>query len=192
VSPYDYLEDSEKGKLIAAYKKYVIEPYQKDGSLEGLSWLLNPYQPYLTNKLFLHQGNEGRLSGTWYLFSSKWDQNYPNDILTFIEADNPYYKDNVVLAADDRDEGSLNDWSLEGTFEVNYEEGRVKLVHYDGTTYFGIFEIDEGEDRAKLKIEYQKGSYPAGFSSKAITYIERSNLGRRNDGYLLGVRDSPY
>jgi hypothetical protein len=65
-------------------------------------------------------------------------------------------------------------------------------VHYDGTTYFGIFEIDEGEDRAKLKIEYQKGSYPTGFSSKAITYIERSNLGRRNDGYLLGVIDSPY
>lgn len=192
VSPYDYLDDSEKKKLVAAYKKYVIEPYQRNGSREGVFSMFEPYQPYLTNKLFLHQGNEGRLSGTWYLFSSKWYQNYPNDILTFIEADNPYYKGNVVLASDDRDEGSLTDWSLKGTFEVNYEEGRVTLVHYDGTTYFGIFEIDESEGRAKLKIEYQKGSYPAGFSSKAITYIERSNLSRRNDGYLLGVRDSPY
>lgn len=190
VSPYDYLEDSEKEKLVAAYKKYVIEPYQRQGNLEGLSWMFRPYQPYLTGKLLLHQGNEGRLTGTWYLVSSKWGQGYPNDILTFIEADNPYYRGNDVLAANDQDEGMLFDWSLKGTFEVNYEEGQLRIVNYDGIVYFGIFEIDESEDRAQLKIEYQLESYPVEFSSDAITYIQRINLGRRNDAALLGVRDS--
>jgi murein DD-endopeptidase MepM/ murein hydrolase activator NlpD len=36
VSPYDYLEDSEKKKLVEAYQKYVIEPYQKEASREGI------------------------------------------------------------------------------------------------------------------------------------------------------------
>ena len=187
VSPFDYLEDSEKMKLVEAYKKYVIEPYLKEGKK---SCFFNPYQPYLTNKLFLHQRNEGKLSGEWYCISSKWDQGFPNDILTFIETKNPYYSGNVVLAADDRDEGGKTDWSLEGTFEVDYEKRRVKITNYDGTIYFGIFEIDESEDRAKLKIEYQKGYYPTEFSSKALIYIERTNLPRRDDAFSLGLIDS--
>lgn len=190
VSPYDYLADSEKIKLVEAYKKYVIEPYQRSGSQEGLFVMFAPYQPYLTNKLFLHKGNEGKLSGAWYCLSSKWGQNYPNDMLTFIEADNPYYKGNVVLATDDRDEGQRTDWSIKGTFEVDYEKGQVKMINYDGTGYFGIFEIDESGDRAKLKIEYQQGSYPSEFSSNAIIYIERSNLSRRADAFALGLIDS--
>jgi len=190
VSPYDYLEGSDKKRLVEAYKKYVIEPYQEKGSREGLFDKFRPYQPYLTNKLFLHEGNKGKLSGAWYCLSSKWEQGYPNDILTFIEADNPYYKGNVVLAADDRDEGRRPDWSIEGTFEVDYEKGQVKIINYDGTVYYGIFEIDEGEERAKLKIEYQKGSYPAGFSSNALIYIERSDNSRRGDASNLGVLDS--
>ena len=191
VSPYDYLEDTEKKKLVEAYKKYIIEPYQRNGSREGLFIMFEPYQPYLTNNLFLHEGNEGKLSGAWYCLSSKWEQGYPNDILTFIEADNPYYKGNVVLTADDRDEGRKNDWSINGTFEVDYENGQVKITtNYGETVYYGIFEIDESEDRAKLRIEYQKGSYPAEFSSETITYIERSNLSRRADAFALGLLDS--
>ncbi len=175
-----------------AYQEHVIGPYQENGTRESIFSMFEPYQPYLTNNIFLHSGSDGRLMGVWYLSSSNWDQNYPNDTLTFIEADNPYHKGNVVLASNDKDEGRLFDWSLRGAFGVDYEEGRVELVHYDGTTYLGIFEIDESEDRAKLKIEYRKGSYPAGFSSKAVTYIERSNLGRRNDAFLLGVLESRY
>jgi len=187
VSPFDYLEDSEKKKLVEAYKKYVIEPYLKEGKK---SEFFKPYQPYLTNKLFLHKENEGKLSGEWYCLSSKWNQSFPNDMLTFIEAENPYYSGNVVLAADDQNEGEKTDWSIEGTFEVDYEKGQVKITNYDGTTYFGIFEIDESEDRAKLKIEYQQDSYPTEFSSKAVIYIERTNLPRRDDAFNLGLIDS--
>ena len=45
VSPYDYLEDSEKGKLVEAYKKYVIEPYRQYGTTRGITWVFEPYQP---------------------------------------------------------------------------------------------------------------------------------------------------
>lgn len=187
VSPYDYLEDSEKKKLVEAYQKHVIEPYQQQGNAEGLTWVFKPYQPYLTNQLFLHEGNEGRLAGAWYCLSARWEPGYPDDILTFIEADNPYYKGNIVLAADDSDEGGRNDW---GTFEVDYEKGQVKIIKNYGATYYGIFEIDESEERARLKIEYQEGSYPTEFSASALIYIERTNLSRREDAVNLGLLDS--
>jgi hypothetical protein len=187
VSPFDYLEDSEKKKLVEAYKKHVIEPYLREGKK---SEFFKPFQPYLTNNLFLHQGNEGKLTGEWYCLSSRWGQSFPNDLLTFIVAENPYYSGNVVLAADDQDEGGKTDWSIEGTFEVDYEKGRIEITNYDGSVYFGIFEIDESGDRAKLKIEYQKDSYPTEFSSKAVIYIERTNLPRREDALGLGLIDS--
>lgn len=191
VSPYDYLEDSEKKKLVEAYKKYVLGPYEKSGRTEGLFNIFEPYQPYLTNRLFLHKGNEGKLSGEWYLLS-KWEPKYPNDILTFIEVEEPYYETNVVLAQDDEDEGGGKaDWKIRrGNFEVDYEKGQLKMYDEYGKVYYGIFEIDESEDRAKLKIEYQEGSYPTAFSSKALTYIERSDLPRREDALNLGLRDS--
>ncbi len=186
VSPFDYLVDSEKKKLIEAYKKYVIKPYIKEGKKSSG---FHSYQPYLTNRMFLHEWNKGKLSGEWYLISSKWAQDFPNDFITFIEDKNPYHNENVVLAANDQDEGRKTDWSIDGTFEVDYKKGRVKIINYDNTTYYGIFEIDESERSAQLKIEYQEGRYPKRFSSKANTYIERTNLSRREDASLLGVLD---
>ncbi len=58
--------------------------------------------------------------------------------------------------------------------------------------YYGIFEIDDSSKRAKLKIEYQKGSFPTSFSDKALEYIQRINLGRRVDAYQLGVSKSRF
>jgi len=186
VSPFDYLENSEKQELVSAYKERVLEPYAR-GENENVSGLFYPYQPYLTNQLLLHQGNPGKLTGEWYL-TSKWESGYPNDLLTFIEADNPYYKGNVVLANDDEGEG---EWCINGTFEVDYENGRLKMVDEGGTVYYGIFEIDEFGERARLRIEYREGSYPENFSENALEYIERTNLSRRMDAVELGVRESP-
>jgi murein DD-endopeptidase MepM/ murein hydrolase activator NlpD len=184
VSPFDYLRDSEKLKLIDAYKKQVIEPYVIDGTKV---WGFEPYQPYLTNKLFLHEGNEAKLTGAWYLISSDWEYGYPNDLLTLIEAENPYYKGNVAKGMDDSG-GFSGDWFIDGIFEVDYQKGQVKITdNYHGPDYYGIFEIDESSDRAKLKIEYQESSYPTGFSSNALTYIQRSNVARREDAAELGV-----
>jgi hypothetical protein len=92
---------------------------------------------------------------------------------------------------------SNDDWgedsqprNIEGTFEVDYERDRV-LIHNTkwGGLLFGIFEIDESGDRAILKIEYDEYRYPREFSDEAIIYIERTNLGRREDAVELGVRD---
>ena len=103
-----------------------------------------------------------------------WEYGYPNDQLTFIEADNHYYKGNVVLA---REPGNIfsSDWFIDGTFEVDYTKGQIEIMDKYGTTYYGIFSIDESGDRAILKIEYQKGSYLEDFSSEALTYIQRGN-----------------
>jgi hypothetical protein len=190
VSPYDYLEDSEKKKLVDAYKKYVFEPFKRTGNTHGIFNMFEPYQPYLTNRLFLHEGREGKLSGEWY-FTGKWEPEYPNDIITFIEAEPPYFQTNVVLAQDDEDEGGVPDYGIRrGKLEADYEKGRLKITKEHGQVYYGIFEIDESEDRAKLKIEYQEGSYPTGFSSNALTYIERSDVPRREDAVNLGMRDT--
>jgi len=165
------------------------EPYQKYGTTRGTTWVFEPYQPFLTNKQLLHPGNEGRLTGEWYLLSSKWAPEFPFDIMTFIEADNPYFKGNVALADDTGNEGRIK---IKGTFKVDYEKGRLRIVNEDGVKYFGIFEIDESEERARLKLEVNTNSYPIEFSSEAAIYIERGNLYHcREDAYHLGVLDSP-
>ncbi len=199
VSPYDYLEAADKAKLIDAYKRYVLDPYLAKKAAGPVNLfdiddhLLEPYQPFLTNELLLHAGHPGKLTGEW-LLNQKWAAGYPNELLTFIEADpnNPYYQDNVVLAMDEISEGQADPWSIHGTFEVDYVLGRVKMVDMlaDFQTYYGIFTIDESGDRAKLKIEYQTGRYPTEFTAAALEYIQRGPMPRREEGFLLGLRDS--
>lgn len=188
VSPYDYLEDEVKLALVEAYKAHMIEPYTLN-LYEPL--MLHPYQPYLTNNLFLHEGNEGRLTGAWYLVSAPWEPVYPNDLLTFVEADNPYYTGNVVMATDDRDDYGRADWNIWGTFEVDYEAGRIRMVSEGPTTYYGIFEIDESGWRAVLRIQYRMHDYPQEWTDEALYYVERGVNGRRGDAVELGVLDEP-
>ncbi len=189
VSPWDYLQPSEKRQIVDAYKEKVLDPFKQTGDRRQVFSMFEPYQPYLTNNGFLHDEREGRLSGAWYSLT-KWRSQYPNDLLTFIEADNPYLKGNVVMASEDSSEGSRNAWSLNGSFTVDYKRGRLTIHDESGRTYYGIFTIDERGKRARLKIEYQEGSFPAGFSSKALDYIERSDLSRREDAVRLGLLDS--
>jgi hypothetical protein len=128
VSPFDYLEAGDKATMIDAYRRQVIEPYIASGVK---AWGFEPYQPYLTNNLFLNDEASGRLHGAWYLISSAWEPAYPNDLLTFIEADNPYYSGNNVLAMDDED-GTYGDWFLRGTFKADYEHGRLVINNEHG------------------------------------------------------------
>jgi len=188
VSPYDYLEDDVKLALVEAYKAHMIEPYMLN-LYEPL--MLHPYQPYLTNNLFLHEGNEGRLTGAWYLVSAPWEPVYPNDLLTFVEADNPYYTGNVVMATDDRDDYGRADWNIWGTFEVDYEAGQIRMVGEGPTTYYGIFEIDEFGERAVLRIQYRMYDYPHEWTDDVLYYVERGVDGRRGDAVDLGVLDAP-
>jgi hypothetical protein len=188
VSPYDYLEEKDKLVLVEAYKAHTVEKY---GSDPRVTWLFDASQPYLTNPLLIHMVNEGRITGEWYLYSSPWAPGWPNDMLIFIEADNPWYTDKRVISNDDTNEDS-QPRNIDGTFDVDYERGRVLIYNRKyGGILFGLFEIDESGERALLRIEFNEYRYPEEFTDEALEYIERTNLGRRWDAMELGLRDGP-
>jgi hypothetical protein len=188
VSPYDYLEEDDKLALVEAYKAHTVDKYGMD---PRITMLFDASQPYLTNPLLIHMVNEGRLTGEWYLYSSPWVPGWPNDMLIFIEADNPWYTGNRVLSNDDTGEDSQTR-NIDGTFDVDYERGRVLINNLKyGGILFGIFEIDETGERALLRIEFDEYRYLDGFTDEALIYIERTNMGRRWDAMELGVRDEP-
>lgn len=180
VSPYDYLREPDKSILIAAYKKNVLDKYIATKNSQQLTFY--PYQPYLTNELFFHTGKAGKLSGEWYAADQNKDGDW-KDVLTFIEADNPYYTGNLVFS---RNNISGSPYSgPQGDFEVDYVKNQIKIVPGDWSaraggsnnapTLFGIFEIDESGTRPTLKLEYREGSYPTAFTSGAKNYILRDN-----------------
>lgn len=185
VSPYDYLKTSDKEKVVTWWNKHYLEPTQ-DGQVIPA---FNAYQPYLTNAPLLHSGNEGKITGTW-LLTTKWELQPPIDIITFIEASTPYYTGNVVLSAEDESGGDKFSGDISGTFEVDYPNHRLKITTKENNVYYGIFELDETSDRARLKLEYQADSYPTAFSDKAASYIERTGVERRGDAVQLGVRET--
>ncbi len=187
VSPYDYLLPSEKTKLVKAYNKYILKPYLQTGIDD--STLFEPYEPKLTNRIDLSKRKKGKILGVWYSLK-KWKPIYPNDILTFLSSNTKYYKGTRVFGTDDESEGGISDWSINGTYEVNYNTNQLHIINNDnGKEYFGIFKIKDWKNgRQKLTIEYQEGSYPAVFSANALKYASRTNVSRRVDAVLLGVR----
>jgi hypothetical protein len=189
VSPYDYLNDDDKSAFVAAYKKRVLEPLMEMENIELTEGVFYPSEPYLTNDIFLHGNNQKRLPGVWYS-TSEWKIGFPPDKITFIEADNPYYRGNIVYALDDNDENTITGSSFYGTYEVDYSLSKIKITTIDGRVYYGIFQVNETVPRAKLKIEYKEGSYPDAFDGNALEYVQRSFLEVRSDAVALGVRNS--
>ncbi|MCW4012324.1 MAG: M23 family metallopeptidase, partial [Candidatus Bathyarchaeota archaeon] len=184
VSPFDYLVDSERVALAEAYIENVIEPLVETGVYLGM---FDPAQPYFTNPLLIHYGHDGRLQGEWYLISENWTTGYPNDIITIIEAENPYYSGAKIFGMDDESMGGMDNWNFASELQIDYETSRIQWTDNDGQKAYGIFSIDESEERAKLTIQYQKGTYPTEFTDAAQQYIERSYLSRRRDAVELGV-----
>jgi hypothetical protein len=178
VSPFDYLVESEKQALVDAYKEHVLELYLA-GNLSDYT-AFYPYQPYLTNADFLHKNNEGKITGEWYSLQ-QWDFGYPNDVITFIETNNIYSQEYVVLSMDYEEQWPYPDYFLNGEFEVDYTNNHILITGEDGSKVYCLFEIDESGERAQLKIEYQEDSYPSDFSDNALEYIERSNIGRAQE-----------
>lgn len=185
VSPFDYLVESERIALAEAYIENIIEPYMNYGTVNGM---FEPAQPYFTNWLVIHR-EEGKLHGEWYLVSQNWTTGYPNNMITIIEAETPYYQGALILGMDDESEGGVSNWNFNSDLQIDYENGRLSWTSWTGKETYGIFEVDELGDRAILRIEYQTGGYPTEFSDNALTYTERSYIPRRMDAVLLGVRD---
>lgn len=179
VSPFDYLREDVKEQLIERYTREVVEPYLS----RGIPWASQkPWEPYLTNPLLIHRDHPGTIAGEW-LLNQEWGADGRPDVLTLLDVDNEYYQGRRVMATDG---GSQVGRALWGTWEADYVLDRVKILS-EGPTYYGIFELDESGPRATLKLEYQEGSYPSGFSENASMYIERDSVPRVEDAAQLGV-----
>lgn len=168
VSPFDYLNDTSKHMLVDRYKLEVADHFNL-GDENSKIWGFEPYQPYLTNKIRLHEANTGELSGVWRISSSATAPGFPHDTMTFIEAATPYYTGNVVMARD-QDDDEFFPLRLDGVFEVDYASGRLIINTADGIIYYGIFEVDENSVQPVLKIEYQADQYPERFTANSLIY----------------------
>lgn len=184
VSPFDYLRKDVQEQLIADYTKKFIEPYLAKGELfMGFA----PWEPYLTNPMLFHTMYKGTLAGEWFLKSKKWAPDETSDAIIFLANNTRYYDKQRMTSSEDEGGGWLN-----GTWEADYGKKQFVMHTEEKGVYYGIFELNESGSRATLKIEYQTGSYPTVFSEKANVYIERDNVGRRQDGSNLGVRDTQF
>jgi hypothetical protein len=164
VSMYDYLEKSDLEVFINIYMEKYIEPYIAKGQNAGSSVFL--WEPFLTNPILVHTGNPGKLTGEW-IATNKWVRDGKPDIISFLDVDHIYWTGRYMRGHDFMDWQNL----IAGEWEADYQKGQVKISGELGD-FFGIFEIDESEELAKLKFEYQKDSYPNKFSSKARTFVE--------------------
>ena len=63
VSPFDYLRNDVKQQLVERYTQEVLSHLS-----QGVSWAnQNPWEPYLTNSILIHDDHEGALAGEWLL-----------------------------------------------------------------------------------------------------------------------------
>jgi hypothetical protein len=124
------------------------------------------------------------VTGEWWL-ESDWTPGHPKDVLTIIEAKNPYFEGNVILAIDeDLVSDQLRSDDLFGECEIDYELGRIKIINrHAGRSdelFYGLFAVTEAGEHATLMLEYQSESYPERFSSRAAKYRTRTHYARRN------------
>ena len=194
VSPFDYLRDDLRQQLVDEFTIKVIEPYIAKGVKspfvvgESLG-IMNPWEPYLTNPLIIHDEHKGTLVGEWYLKSKNWGLDDAPDLLTFLPTTKYYSKHHMEAGEDATGNVFGGVWEADyGTRQLTIDTGEIyKEAPY---IYYGIFELDESGPRATLKIEYKRDSYPAAFSGNALVYAERTAVGRRQDAVYMGVRSS--
>lgn len=192
VSPFDYLEDAAKQELIGAFTKEVIEPYIAKGqTIETIT----PWEPYLTNPVFLHKNHKGTLVGEWLLSNKKWREKDPAsyEIITFLKpASTKYYpRQHAMGISSDIATDRLITY-FGGDVDIDYAKKNFTIYTNDGVLR-GIFELDESGPRAKFKTEYKlRGDFPESFSDNALIYTERQPFGIRDDAFQLGMIEKIY
>ena len=186
VSPFDYLKDDVKQQLEEKWQKEVIDAYllKEEDVFEVVP---TPWEPYLTNPMLLHSGHKGELIAEWYLRSKEWKVDGIPDVLVFFEANTKYYPRQRVVGTEEDTGAHI----LSGEWVADYKSNRI-VINTTNEIYYGIFEIDESEPQAKLKIEYQKGSYPSAFSENAVAYTERLKLSKSNERFYWKPENLQY
>ena len=186
VSPFDYLEEDVKQQLVQKWEKEVIGPYLTKGEELVGSVIPTPWEPYLTNPMLLHRNNKDTLIGEWFLRSSSWGNDGIPDMIIFLPSNTKYHNKSRVIATED--EGEV---ILPGDWEADYQNNRI-VINTRGGIYYGIFELDESQPQAKLKIEYRQESYPTSFSEKAHVYTERETISKAEEiHYWQYPEDNP-
>ena len=186
VSPFDYLKDDVKQQLEDRWQKEVIDSYLLKGE-DVFGVVPTPWEPYLTNPMLLHSGHKGELIAEWYLRSKEWKDDRIPDVLVFFEANTKYYPRQRVVGTEEDTASHI----LSGDWAADYRNNRI-VINTANEIYYGIFEINESEPQAKLKIEYQKGSYPSSFSENARTYTERLKLSKSNERFYWKPENLQY
>lgn len=186
VSPFDYLRDDVKAALVARYLAEVVEPYFKTGRSVGT---MRPWEPFLTNKMLFHADHRGTVAGEWILVNKGWTVVDPVyfDVMTIFDVTNTYGHF-LRFEAEDHDwsmPGSKSD--ITGAWQSGDGPGKIIFTQDRGTTWYGLFTVDESSGRAKLTLEWTQGSYPTSLSANAAVYVERAPIYLGGDAQQLGI-----
>jgi hypothetical protein len=175
VSPYEYLAPDVKVAIEELYRENMYNVYRDRKKRVGV---FSPYEPELTNQIFLHPGNEGTPVGVWISLERKWAEDGVPDMVTILKVDNEFHTGYRFIFYD----GWINASQESGSCEVDNETGEItfRITEPSSKTYHGIFEVTEGE-RAALKLEYRSGSSPADFSDAALNFVIRSQMMPRDE-----------
>lgn len=187
VSPFDYLRPDVQAALIARHVNEVVNPYFELGSQAGSS---RPWEPNLTNKLLFHADHRGTFQGEWLCTNKGWTVADPLyfDVMTIHDVTNAYGHFQHIDLEDTN--GSLpgSKGLQDGTWVPGDSAGKfIVTMNYSTTMYYARYAVDESGPRAKLRIEWRIGSYPASISPNAAVYIERRNVYLGLDAQLLGL-----
>ena len=188
VSPFDYLNETDKALLEKAYIEKVINSYQA-GQDYGQMWY--PAEPFFTNKVMVHE--KGKITGEWFLVDKQWNDN-DYSLVVFLTSKNKYYdKNDARLRIENANLHARN--FIDGTYDVTYEGNLAKIVIHGlgfGETYYALAEITEGAGidsagvpRDRMKFELSQSPIDE-FSNRALIYQERGIYNPRYDAWKLG------
>lgn len=186
VSPFDYLRDDVKAALVARHVAEVVTPYFTRGAVAGNH---RPWEPLLTNPMFFHADHRGTLVGEWILTNRNWKSPDPVyfDLMDFFDVTNAYGHFQRVELGD-------HDWSAPtskrvatGTWSAPDGAGTLIVSTDFGAPWYARYRVDETGSRARLTIEWQRGSYPAAITANAAVYTERGPLYLAADAASLGL-----
>lgn|GEM_PF-3523190 len=93
--------------------------------------------------------------GVWLSLERKREEDGVPDMVTVLKVDNEFHTGYRFIFYD----GWIHASQETGSCKVGNESGEItfRITEPSSKTYYGIFEVTEG-DRAKLKLEYRQGS----------------------------------
>lgn len=143
--------------------------------------------------MLFHQYAPGSVAGEWILSNKGWGAPDPLyfEVMAIFDVANEYGHFQRFEVMD-------HDWSMPGNKKNgsgtwSATDGLGKIIfslagsgQYDGT-YYGLYQVDESGGRAKMSLEWKRGSYPGTITADAAVYTERSATYLADDAHQLGI-----